>query len=653
LRNTALGGYVMDYQPILKRIEEQKQNESLSEKLFRYTGLIHAIEFFSQRLSTEQIIDSAFDFINELLTLEKSAVFIIQGNNYVLKKFKGNKSEIVSIKSNTKFKNLAIYHGSLLNEKEQLEKYFDKEVLEAYGVHTVIPLIIDSMLYGFIFLSRKNVGEFTYDDNIITDALMKLINNAIENYKKYEEIQKVNRELDEKIFNLFAINQSSKALLSELSLDVLYNLSVDVFSELTQSSITGFVLFDERSERYALKAFKDIFNRNYTIDISLGLNTLARIDINKVIIDIANSNDVSYFNSLFFEEIEVLDPLKVKYIVLLLKGSKILGFVTLGEAVNLNQYRESIFELIESLASATYIALNNAKLFKQVNNQKKTIQGKLDKLISLNNLMKNINSSQDLQTLIEITLKTLEISFDVEKAVISLYNKEKGSLEIKNTLGFNTNITEIELNTDWQKVTEGDTVFQVAEQGTRMYVGQSLLEDLGDVQGILIIPIYIDRMEVELQGAIIVFKYKRSLINDEENILNLETIAGHISPVISNLYTIEQQNRFLLPNFIEIFKKDLKIEVEEAKELDYDLQVIQITNKSGGIFNDNNIISKLKEGFAKVYPFSYNTIFIINNEKEESLSKEILHTMGVNNKNVRILSLRKDFNNFQEFFKLF
>ena len=642
----------MEYQSILKRIEEQKRNEHLSTKLFRYTGLIQAIEFFSQRLSTEQIIDAAFDFINELLTLEKSAVFVIHGNNYVLKKLKGHESEIVTIKNTDILKNLAVFHGTLLNEHEQLAKYFDKHILDAYEVHTVIPMIIDSELYGFIFLSRKAIGEFTSDDNIITEALMRLINNAIVNYKKYEEIQNANRELDEKIFNLFAINQSSKALLSELSLDVLYNLSVDVFSELTQSSITGFVLFDERSERYRLKAFKNIFNRDYGIELSLGLNTLTRMDVNKVIIDVSNQADVNYFNSLFTEGLEALDPLKVKFIVLLLKSSKILGFVTLGETINLNPYTESIFELIDSLASATYIAINNAKLFKQVNTQKKIIQSKLEKLISLNSLMKNINSSQDLHTLLKITLKTLEVSFDVEKAIMTLYNKEKGVLEIKETLGFNTGITEIGLNSVWHKVLEGDSVYEAAEQGIDQYVGQPMLEDLGDAKGILIIPIYIDRVEVELQGAMIIFKHKKMQIYDEENILTLETIAGHISPVISNLYMIEQQNRFLLPNYIEIFKQDLLIEIEEAKELDYDMQVVLISNRTEGIFKENEIIKEIKKTFSKVYPFSNNTIFVLTNEKEEE-SREIFNAMGVNNKNVRILSLRRDFNTFQEFFELF
>ena len=56
----------MKYQSILQRLEDEKKDEILSAKLYRYTGLMQAIEYFSQKLVFEQIIEAAFDFINEL-----------------------------------------------------------------------------------------------------------------------------------------------------------------------------------------------------------------------------------------------------------------------------------------------------------------------------------------------------------------------------------------------------------------------------------------------------------------------------------------------------------------------------------------------------------------------------------------------------------
>ena len=643
----------MEYQSILKRIEEQKRDENLSAKLYRYAGLIQAIEFFSQKLNFDQITDAAFDFVNELLTLEKSAIFIKQDDEYVQKKSKGCSDEKVVIENSKTLQDLAMLFGGLVYEEERLLKFFEKAVLDTYNVTIAIPLIIENTLYGFVFISNKTVGDLNSDDYIICEALMKLFNNALENYKRYEEIQKANRELDEKIFNLFAINQSSKALLSELDLGMLHNLSVDVFSELTQSSSTGFILYDEKSERYELKAFKDIYGTKIGVDVSLTLNKKPKIDPNKVIIDVSNEKDILYLNGIFNEGTEPLKVLRARYVVLLVKEGKILGLVALGETVTGSEYKNSMFELIESMASSTYIALSNAKLLEQVNEQKKLIQHKLENLISLNSLMKNINSSAKVEVLMEMTLKTLDISFGVEKGLMALYDKEKDVFTISYALNAETEKKEIKINPNWKKVFEGDTVFEAKESGVTKFIGKSMSKDIGASSGILIVPIYIERVDIEVLGVLIAFKNRKALMNDEETILTIETIANHIAPVIRNLFTIEEQKRFLLPNHIELFKRDLKDEINAAVELSTELQIIRVTDGRDFVFKGNTVVDKLKSSFSKIYPFSYNNIFIINNEVDKDIDKKIKHTTGMKDVKVRTMVLGKDFTNFQEFFKLF
>ncbi|HEX3030099.1 MAG TPA: GAF domain-containing protein [Clostridia bacterium] len=642
----------MEYNSILNTIEEQKKNEQLSAKLFRYSGLIQAIEFFSQKLNFEQIIDAAFDFVNELLTLEKSAVFVLEGSSFDLKKVKGYDSTVFSIENSENLQNIAVFYGALITEDEKLKMFFGQNVLESFNVSTAIPLIIENNLYGFIFISNKIIGDFNSDDYIIASALMKLFNNALENYKRYEELQSANMELDEKIFNLFAINQSSKALLSELSLDVLYNLSVDVFSELTQNTVTGFFQYDERSEQYILKAYKDIYYRLGEIDIRLTFNKMANVDVNKVILNFEDSSDTAYFNNIFNEGVEALAPLQAVYVVLLLKNGMVLGFVTLGKSVTGNEYKNSMFELIESLASATYTALSNAQLFEKVNEQKMVIQGKLNKLSSLNTLMRNINSSANIKTLLQMTLMTLEISFQVEKGLIAIYDKDKGVFKIAERLNIETRKKEIKVTPGWKRVFEGDAVYEASESGILQYISKSLVEDIGHSPGLLIAPIYIDRVDIEVLGAIILFKFKNVPITDEEIRLTVETIAGHIAPVLSNLYTVEQQKKFLLPNYIELFKSDFKREIAEALEFSIDLKVYQIIDNRSLIFKEDRITSKFQNTFKHVYPFSFNNIFIISSA-DSNAYKKIKKIIGSIDIEVREYVLGKDFNGFQDFFKLF
>ncbi|MDF2986261.1 MAG: hypothetical protein K0R50_1771 [Eubacterium sp.] len=641
----------MMYESILKRIEDEKKDEILSAKLYRYTGLVQAIDYFSQKLVFEQIIDAAFDFINELLLVDNSAIFILEKNNFIIKKNKGFSTSLGSIPITTELENLAAFNGNILYEREKIIKFFNSELIESLDANAVVPLIIEGKLFGFILFHNKNIGE---DDYIISEALMRLINNALENFSRYEKLAKVNAELDEKIFNLFAINQSSKILLSELRMEVLYTISVDVFSELTRSKVTGFVLYDEKAERFKLKSYKDVFYKLKDVNIDLTLKSSSNINQNKVIIDLENEADINYMESLFSEAYVQLSQLEAKYAVLILKNDKILGFVTLSDTVTGSLYSEGIFELIESLASSTYTALSNATLFYIVNDQKALIQKKLDKLVSLNNLSKNISSSTRIDTLIETCTKTLQISFNANKAAFCLYKKETNEFEISDSINLEQCSNRVIVpNQHWKRIFEGDSIYAMGQENVSRFFGPSLASDIGEAQGILIIPVYIDMMDIELLGVITVFKYDGIQLDNEENMLILETIAGNIAPVLNNLLVMQQQQRFMLPNYIELFKKDLKEEINKALEYKLSLTVLQIIDKKGSLFKGNSVIDNLKEAFKNVYPFSYNNIFVIGNDDDQNLAENISQCTGDKELVIKIMKLGTDFSSFADFFELY
>lgn len=641
----------MMYQSILQRIEDEKKDEIISAKLYRYTGLVQAIDYFSQKLVFEQIIDAAFDFINELLLVDNSAIYVYENDGYYVKKVKGVTKKFVKIPMTTELENLATFNGNILYEREKIIKFFDPEIIDNLAVNAAVPLIIEGNLYGFILFYNKSIGE---DDFIISEALMRLINNALENFNRYEKLAKVNSELDEKIFNLFAINQSSKILLSELRMDVLYSISVDVFSELTRSKITGFVLFDEKSEKFVLRSYKDVFYKIKNAQVTLELNKSANIDQNKVIIDLEKKEDRDYIESLFEDAAAQLEQLQAKYTVLILKQTQLLGLVTLSETVTGGEYSSGIFELIESLASSTYTALSNAMHFGLVNEQKALIQKKLDKLISLNSLTKNISSSIRIDTLLETCTKTLQISFNTTKGVFCLYKKEANEFEIASTINLDSCSKKvITPNRNWRRVFEGDTVFAMGQHNISDYVGEDMAAEIGEAQGVLLIPVYVDMMDIEILGLMAVFKYDDIQLDNEENMLILETIAGSIAPVLNNLLIMQLQQRFMLPNYIEIFKNDLKKEVKQAIEYKLALTVVQIVDEEGSLFKNSEVIDNLKDSFKNVYPFSSNNIFVIENINGKELEDRIKKCTNGKGLFVREMKLGTDFKSFAEFFDLY
>ena len=317
------------------------------------------------------------------------------------------------------------------------------------------------------------------------------------------------------------------------------------------------------------------------------------------------------------------------------------------------EYKNSVFELIESLASSTFISLSNAQLFYQVSEQKKALQKKLDTMINLNELIKNINSSMRTDILLEMTLKTLNISFGVEKALIALYDKLDDEYNIQTTVGFEMADDVISANWNIDAVFLGKTMVIHSEEKAKQLLQETVSSSLGEIAGVCIVPIYIERIETELLGLIMVFQYKSGGIGEEENILTLESVAGHIAPVLSNLYTLEEQERFLLPNHIELFKKELKKEIYQAEEFSLELEVIEVIDTRDFLFKEETIVDKLNIYFSKIFPFSYNNIFILENELTPDAERFIRQITGVPTLKIKQMVYNVDFHNFTEFFNLF
>ena len=109
-----------------------------------------------------------------------------------------------------------MFVGNVISGTESL-RYFDPSLLDALEAK-VMPLLLEEKLYGFFLLSGRVNAAFDEKDIMVCQTLMNLFNKSMENCNRLEMLQISNRELDEKIFNLFAINQSAKAMLTEYSL---------------------------------------------------------------------------------------------------------------------------------------------------------------------------------------------------------------------------------------------------------------------------------------------------------------------------------------------------------------------------------------------------------------------------------------------------
>ena len=270
-----------------------------------------------------------------------------------------------------------------------------------------------------------------------------------------------------------------------------------------------------------------------TPPIYLTLRPEATAIMGRQIVNATDESDAEYFSSLFEEGIAPLEALKARYIVFIFgRGNEILGFVTLGDTISGTDYKKSTFELVDSLASYTYIALSNAMPIKVVNDQKKLLELKLDRLITLNTLIKNINSAQTSKQMIDLAHETLTVSLGVENGMIALYQPENRQLLVSAATDNSLNGTIIPLTARLEPLLKGKVIFESDATLVSEYIGHDISDALQDKAGLLAIPMSLEHYEIRLIGVIFIFRTYNSLLSEEENILTFESIANHMAPLL-------------------------------------------------------------------------------------------------------------------------
>ncbi len=531
---------------------------TITNKIYRYESLLQAIDFFTQRFGIEQLSNFAFEFCNEVLTLNSTALFIKNKDEYILNNIRNYKHNNYKIKNSKKLKSIPTFHGNLITNN--FNRFFDKQTIEAFNISLVIPLIIDDYLHGFLISDGKAIGTFDESDFAIAQTLMRLFNNSLENSKIFSQLKSKNEELDQKIFNLFAINQSAKTLLSQINLKNLYSIATDIFSEMTGSKVTSFGIFDENSNNIQIKGYRNIsdFSSFYTEFELYSKN----YNDSKIVLNI--EDDIDTIKSLFKNWKDFYN-LQTKFIILIVKD-EILGLVTLSDSVKDSVYEDSVFELVQTLASFTYIALSNAIYFKKINAQKAIIEKKFKTLVNLNKLVRNINECTSIEELCELTLRVLNLSFNVKKSFITL--KSNDCYFIKDSVGINFDDRVFDINDKWSDTLFGETIYDFRADSYKSFFPKNIQQNIASSNCTLISPISIEKTSYDLNskplGYLVILETDNSL--QEEEILLIDTITNNISPIIYQMQLNKKIKSIYKEDTRKNFLTELKNKINEMKE---------------------------------------------------------------------------------------
>ncbi|MDF1616576.1 hypothetical protein [Petrocella sp. FN5] len=622
----------------------EKKNDTM---IYRLKGLIHAIEFFSQRFDAQQITHHVVDFIDELIVLDQVVVFAKEDHVYKPVRQTGYHNYDYNFEVKPDYEDIVVLHAGLFS-KEDIKRFLPKEVSEYFPCAFGIPLIMDKKMFGFVLINRNEDKEpFDSEDEIIAVALMNLFYIALTNFESYDALIKTKKRLDEKIFNLFAIHQSSKILMSTLEIHSMCELSTSVFSELTQSSITSIFLFNHDSKAFEMMAYQNVYELRGELNIQVYTKDNINILSEKEYFCLENNDDLESIRSVFYNDEEMIKALRPVYIVPIVKNEDVLGFITLARRVNDMSYNDSNMELIHSLASSLYISITNAIYVKTIHEQKKTIDSKLNRLMNMNLMIKNINSSSDLNHLFEITKATLEWSHNVTSAILTVYDQENDTFIIKErigcqSLGETQTFTEVAESLKKGHMVVASSIYEVED-----LLGHEVVKEIdGEFGGALLVPVYLDKFELELLGFIGIFDMKDMLLTDLENQLIYESIANAIAPSWYHLKQLEKIKNTYEVNTEVLFIEKLSEEIEDCREYDLELHVFQIDFAAKHFLEKSDLFHEFTQYFDKAFKIDNRQLVIISPREEDAI---YIQEKLDQRHNMKQLKYGEDFEDYESF----
>ena len=680
----------MDVHSVLAQLEAERQTENVTAKLYRYMGLMQTIGLFSQRLSRAQCLDIAFDSVNELVTIAHSLLYTVHdvtaagtgtgatpqeteaegmpverlpegdqetipgGPRLYLRKAKGVSEPPAHLVVTEPMRSLALMGTGILVREKALRSVLGDETYEQLRVRALIPFINDDALEGIILLGEKAVSGFDNDDAIILEALLRLADGALENNRRLEALARMNRAMDAKVFDLFAINQATRVLMSETSLESLVHLSVDVFAEVMRSSRTALFLEEGETGDMRLLAYLNVRDTADMPDVEYRLPACAPGALPDPLPQLARLDTEegrALASRLFPGGEETLGRVGARCLVLLERQGRLAGLVTLGERMEGGAYEKDQLEVIESLAAATLIAIENARLIEALGRQKRDLRERLERLLSLSTLIKNINASGNMETLLELTGRTLEASFAVRKGMLLLWDPETEVFRVARTIGFDS-AGELPGTGAWEAVLNGSVICEAGTRRLREWIPASILPDGNDVEGILIEPIQHTDIRKVVLGAIVVLSFHGSDVRDTENLLTMEAIANHLSLMIIALDALGRQRRFRMPLHVEAFKRVLRRRIADAQERGETFDLLQVSDQRGYVFRENNLAGRLEEHYDHVYPVAHNDVFVLPEGNGDEAADALARIFGEDEVRVRVLRFGREFGSFKDFFDL-
>ncbi len=252
-----------------------------------------------------------------------------------------------------------------------------------------VPIIIGDKLIGGV--SIQSYQAYAYDDNDqrLLSTLGANMGAVIENARLFEETKHLLKETEERNAELAVINSVQEALAAQLDLQGIYDAVGDKIRDIfdAQSMIIG--TLDHQTKMAHAKYFYEKGKRYFPDSFAFSGLIEHIVETGEKIVINENMTERSKELNMITEGESPLSGVWIPYKT----GTQVRGIISLQNMDYEHAFSESDIRLLDTLANSMSVALENARLFDELQSSHKEISEALERQTAISEILHIISNS--------------------------------------------------------------------------------------------------------------------------------------------------------------------------------------------------------------------------------------------------------------------
>ncbi len=284
-----------------------------------------------------------------------------------------------------------------------------------------VPILAGGKVIGAASVQSYKQNAFNLDDLRLLQTMANAMSVALENARLFDESQRLLKETEERNAELAIINSVQEGLASKLKMQAIYDLVGDKIRDIFDSQSVVIAIFDHANERTYIPYNLENGER-YPVD-PFPFTGLHRQLIRTGKTALINENAEQRRAELGMVVLPGTQPTKSMAFVPLMIGGKVNGAISLQNVERENAFSESDVRLLQTLANAMSVALENARLFDETQLLLKEAEERAAEFATINTVSTALAGELNLDALIRLVGEQIRSTFKADIAYVALLDE--------------------------------------------------------------------------------------------------------------------------------------------------------------------------------------------------------------------------------------